>query len=59
MSKKIGKYYVSDKLVGLSQIYSRGKTHVPKEVRVILNVKDGDKLRWYMKDQELIVTRNE
>ena len=59
MTDKIGKYYVPDELVALSQIYNRGKTHIPYQIRRLLGVKDGDKLRWYMQNQEVIVKRNE
>jgi len=40
----VSKYQVNQKIVGLSRLYQHGKTHVPSEVRKLLNVKDGERL---------------
>ena len=42
-------------IIGISSLFQRGKTHIPVDVRDILNVKDGDKIVWVLEDGKIYV----
>ena len=46
-------------LLGVSKAYQHGKTQVPKDVREVLNLKDGDRVLWYNEDGVVFVKRLE
>lgn len=48
-------YELSKKLVDVSKIYQKGKTHIPAEIRRRLFIKDGDKIAWYAHDNGSII----
>jgi len=48
MSK--AKYVVSTEILAVSRVFQRGKTQIPKEVREVLQLKDGDNLVWRLDD---------
>jgi len=48
MSK--GKYPPPPKILATSKVFQRGKTQIPKEVREVLQLKDGDNLVWRLDD---------
>ena len=35
-------------LIAISRVFQRGKTVIPSEVRTLLNIKDGDKIVWWL-----------
>jgi len=53
----MGKYAIEEKIIALSRVYQRGKTQVPKEVRDILGIEDGDKVLWLFESGKLIVRK--
>jgi len=59
---KRGKYTVTTRrIIATSKLFSNGRLYMPKEVRRILNVDDGDTVVWiidYVKD-EVIVSNSE
>jgi len=54
--RQTGKYLqLSKKIIGISSIYQRGKTHIPKDVRNILDVCDADKIIWVYENGKIFV----
>ena len=51
----MSKYEVGKRTLGLSKVYQQGKTHVPSEVRRLMNVKDGDRLLWKLENGKIVV----
>jgi len=45
------------KLLALSRVFSSGQTQIPRDVRHLLKIRDGDKLAWYKKNDEIIVKK--
>jgi len=45
------------KLLALSRVFSNGQTQIPRDVRRLLKIRDGDKLAWYKKNDEIIVKK--
>jgi bifunctional DNA-binding transcriptional regulator/antitoxin component of YhaV-PrlF toxin-antitoxin module len=43
------------RLAGRSKVWGRGYTTVPLTVRVILDIKPGDVLEWYLSDTGSVV----
>ena len=46
---------VSKRIIGVSSLFQRGKTHIPVDVRNILNVKEGDKIVWVLESGKICV----
>ena len=44
-------------LIEVTLLYGKGRTQVPSEVRQYLNLKDGDKLAWYINSDGTIYIR--
>jgi len=55
----MAKYPEPTRVLGLSKIYQHGKTQVPSDVRQILNVKDGDKILYYLVDGKVLMKKAE
>ena len=55
----MAKYPAPLQTLGLSKVFQRGKTQIPKEVRQVLGIKDRDKILWYFKDREVYVKKAE
>jgi bifunctional DNA-binding transcriptional regulator/antitoxin component of YhaV-PrlF toxin-antitoxin module len=54
--KQRGKYLpLSRKIIGVSTIYQRGKTHIPRDVRDILDVYNADKIVWIYEAGKIFV----
>ena len=45
----------SKRIIGVSSLFQRGKTHIPVDVRNILNVKDGDKIVWVLESGNIYI----
>jgi bifunctional DNA-binding transcriptional regulator/antitoxin component of YhaV-PrlF toxin-antitoxin module len=52
-----GKYYVPPKVFAVSKVFQHGKTQVPKEVREVLKLEDGDRILWFNEDGKIFVQR--
>lgn len=46
---------VSKRIIGVSSLFQRGKTHIPVDVRNILNVEEGDKIVWVLENGKLYI----
>jgi bifunctional DNA-binding transcriptional regulator/antitoxin component of YhaV-PrlF toxin-antitoxin module len=57
MSK--ARYLASPKVFAISKVFQHGKTQVPKEVREVLHLTDGDRILWYSQDGIIFVRRLE
>jgi hypothetical protein len=42
-------------IIAISKVFQYGKTTIPKEVRLKLDVQDGDKILWLMDENDNIV----
>ena len=42
-------------IIAISKVFQYGKTTIPKEVRMKLDVRDGDKILWLMDENDNIV----
>ena len=45
----------SKRIIGVSSLFQRGKTHIPVDVRDILNIKEGDKIVWVLENGKLYI----
>lgn len=52
-----GRYEKSHQIIDVSPIYQHGKTHVPKDVREILGVKDGDKIVYWIDEGKIYIEK--
>lgn len=43
------------KSLGLTKVYGAGRTQIPSAVRVILQIKDGDKISWMIDDERIFI----
>ncbi len=43
------------RLVGRSKVWGRGYTTIPLTVRVVLDIKPGDVVEWYLSDSGSVV----
>ena len=45
----------SKRVLSTSKLFQRGKTHVPIEVRNLLDFNDGDTIVWVLEDEKIYV----
>ncbi len=42
-----------------SKVWHNGRTTIPKEVRAVLGINDGDQIEWVLENGEIKVRKNE
>lgn len=54
------KYYVSsgESIIGVSKVFQYGKTQIPRDVRNILELEDGDRILWIWEDEKIVIKRS-
>jgi len=50
-------YRTSERLIGMSKVYQRGKTQIPSEVRKVLSIEDGQKAVWLFKEGDIVIRK--
>jgi len=53
----MSRYEESRKFIDSSKLHGHGKTKVPSDIRKMFNLKDGDKLLWYIYNNLIVVER--
>jgi len=51
------RYEPSRRIVEISPIYGRGKTHIPKDVRERLGIEDGDKIVYWLEEGKIYIEK--
>ena len=53
----VERYVVNRRTLGLTKVYNHGKTQIPRDVRRILRIEDGDRVLWVLEDGKIVVKK--
>jgi len=53
----VERYAVNRRTLGLTKVYNHGKTQIPRDVRKLLKIKDGDRVLWLIEDGKIVVEK--